>query len=136
MRRTVSLLLPITSTTASTARKANDLAPSSVWPPIAYAANTSPPSARVKADTAHFGYLRGAVDMEDLLDAVVEVASERDRQGKRRGVALGLDGVDGLAGNAERLAEVPAPSRRAPRGQRPRHTPCRQCPRTSCRQPS
>jgi hypothetical protein len=44
--------------------------------------------------------------MEDLLDGPGEEAGQRDRQRQRWGVAAGLDGVDGLAGDAHRLGEL------------------------------
>src|SRR3954454_6952261 len=56
--------------------------------------------------------------MEDLLDGLLEVARERDRQGQRRRVALLLDGVDGLARDVHRfrkrlLRELAAGAERA-----------------------
>src|SRR3954453_22440024 len=102
-RLIVSLRPPIRRTIATAQSRASDWSPSEGWPPTHWAAKTSTPSKRVNAGRIHL--LRGAVDMEDLLDAVVEVASERDCEGERGGVALRLDCVDGLAGDAERLAE-------------------------------
>src|SRR5579884_249751 len=45
-------------------------------------------------------------DMEDLLYGGSEEPGQCDGQGERRGVAAGLDGVDGLPGNPERGGQV------------------------------
>src|SRR5215471_2070753 len=46
------------------------------------------------------------VGMEDLLDACAEKPGDRDGQGKRGGVPVGLDRVDRLPGHVEPLGEV------------------------------
>src|SRR5690625_4635394 len=49
--------------------------------------------------------VRSVVDMEDLLDLAVEVAGDGDGQGEGRVVPAGLDRVDGLPGDPQRLGE-------------------------------
>src|SRR6516164_1161544 len=46
------------------------------------------------------------VGMEDLLDGDAEKPGDRDGQGKRGGVAVGLDRVDRLPGHVQPLGEV------------------------------
>src|SRR4051812_25103524 len=60
----------------------------------------------VSPDSTAPSQLRGAVDMEDLLNGLAEEAGERDRQRKRRRVALLLDGVDGLARHVHGLRQL------------------------------
>src|SRR4249919_1221258 len=44
--------------------------------------------------------------VEDLLDWQFEIPRQRKRERQRRRVALGLDGVDGLPGNAHRPGKI------------------------------
>lgn len=50
--------------------------------------------------------LTGPVDMEDLLDGFLEELRECEREGQRRRVTLGLDRVDRLSRNSQRLGQL------------------------------
>src|SRR4051812_25221700 len=103
-------LAKIPKTAPSAAMIPNEIAPCPTSPPIAKAANISAPRNREKAGMNQrlrvMGRCSVAVDMEDLLDWLVEVASQRDGQRQRGRVALLLDRVDRLPRDAHRLPEL------------------------------
>src|SRR5215471_7764139 len=69
------------------------------------------------------------VGMEDLLDGDAEKPGDRDGQGKRGGVAVGLDRVDRLPGHVQPLGEVALrkPLRDAALANVIAHRACPQC---------
>src|SRR5688572_9202709 len=93
---------PNPNSAATAAITAKAPAPSPGEPPIAKAANMIAPSASENSGMDQ----RLVIDMEDLLDGAAEVPGQSDRERERGRVALLLDGVDRLAGDAHRLAEL------------------------------
>src|SRR5437660_1659071 len=85
---------------------ANASTPSTGCPATERATRYTTPIAAPKIGVAR--YLRLVllvVCMEDLLDACAEKPGDRDGQRERRGVAVGLDGVDRLPGHVQPQGE-------------------------------
>src|SRR5581483_3102855 len=73
------------------------------WPPIHCAPRRTSPSASENAGRNHLDLV---VCMKDLLDGGLEEARERERQSQRGDVLPGLDRVDRLPRDAQRLREL------------------------------
>src|SRR5579871_974749 len=102
LRRRARRRAPLNATMTASAST-----PQTGWPAIERATRYTTPIATPKIGVAR--YLRLAlvvVCMEDLLDGNAEKPGDRDGQGKRGGVAVGLDRVDRLPGHVEPLGQV------------------------------
>src|SRR5512140_3061337 len=92
------------SATVYAATIANESAASAGVPLLPrVAAATRTPMTRPMTATLH---LVTRFVMEDLLESATEEAGEREGQRQRGQVSTGLDGVDGLARDAERVREL------------------------------
>src|SRR5438093_4861524 len=106
--RIVSLLPPRRKIRPAPTMIANISAPARGSPPTHCAAQSTIPMVSANPGTYHLlaHHLCLAICIEDLLHRSLEVPGERDRERQRRRVALLLDRVDRLPGDACRLCQV------------------------------
>jgi hypothetical protein len=106
----VSLPVPKKNSAATAVMTPSAPSPAPTSSPIQYAASIASPMPMLTAGVHHrlrwIGSWLVAVGMKDLLYWSAEVAGERDRERERGRVALLLDRVDRLAGDAHGLAQL------------------------------
>src|SRR5947209_18302100 len=107
--RTVSLRPATRTTRPNAASTATEMTPVTGWPPSQLAASMTMPSSSENDGRNHWervmARLRSLV-IEHLLDRDPEKPGEREGERQRRGVALVLDRVDGLARHPHRLRQL------------------------------